>query len=42
MPNGTTYPLEMAPPEKLLLKDFKWLEEKRPKDKNDIFRKMIK
>jgi lipopolysaccharide export system protein LptA len=39
-PNGTTYPLEIAPPEKLILKDFKWLEDKRPKNKNDIFRKM--
>ncbi len=39
LPNGTTYPLEMAPPEKLLLKDFKWLADRRPKNKDDIFRK---
>lgn len=38
LPKGTTYPLEMAPPDELILKDFKWLEEKRPKNKQDIFR----
>jgi hypothetical protein len=41
MPNGTTYPLELAPPEKLTLKDFKWLEEKRPKNRSDIFRESL-
>jgi len=37
-PNGTTYPLGMAPEEELILKDFKWLDTLRPLDKNDIFR----
>ena len=37
-PNGTTYPLNLAPQEELILKDFKWLEDKRPQDKEDIFR----
>lgn len=38
MPNGTTYPLGMAPEDILILKDFKWLEEFRPLSKYDIFR----
>ena len=37
-PNGTTYPLEMAPEEELILKDFKWLDTLRPRNKEDIFR----
>jgi lipopolysaccharide export system protein LptA len=37
-PTGTTYPLTMAPPEELILKDFKWLQGMRPKSKEDIFR----
>jgi lipopolysaccharide export system protein LptA len=37
-PTGTLYPLETAPPEELILKDFKWLEASRPKNRNDIFR----
>lgn len=37
-PTGTLYPLETAPPEELVLKDFKWLEASRPKNRNDIFR----
>jgi lipopolysaccharide export system protein LptA len=36
-PTGTTYPLGMAPPEELILKDFKWLEILRPKNRDDIF-----
>jgi hypothetical protein len=38
-PTATLYPLEMAPKDQLILKDFKWHEEIRPKDKNDIFKK---
>ncbi|MBN1791570.1 MAG: organic solvent tolerance protein OstA [Bacteroidales bacterium] len=38
-PTGTLYPLDTAPKEELILKDFKWLEVSRPKDRNDIFRK---
>lgn len=38
-PTGTLYPLDTAPKEELILKDFKWLEASRPKDRNDIFRK---
>jgi lipopolysaccharide export system protein LptA len=37
-PTATLYPLLMAPKEELILKDFKWHEEDRPKDRNDIFR----
>jgi len=38
LPTGTTYPLEMAPQEELILKDFKWLENRRPQNKEDIFK----
>ncbi len=38
-PTGALYPLDTAPKEELILKDFKWLEASRPKDRNDIFRK---
>jgi lipopolysaccharide export system protein LptA len=38
-PTGTLYPLNIAPKEELILKDFKWLDNLRPKDRNDIFRK---
>jgi hypothetical protein len=38
-PTGTLYPLDTAPREELILKDFKWLEALRPKNKNDIFTK---
>jgi lipopolysaccharide export system protein LptA len=38
-PTGTLYPLDTAPREELILKDFKWLEAFRPKNKNDIFTK---
>lgn len=38
MPNGTTYPLDKAPEEVLILKDFKWLENLRPRKMVDIFR----
>jgi len=38
-PTAVLYPLDTAPKEELILKDFKWLESSRPKDRNDIFRK---
>jgi len=38
-PNAVLYPLNTAPKEELILKDFKWNEEIRPKSKQDIFRK---
>jgi lipopolysaccharide export system protein LptA len=38
-PIGTLYPLNTAPEDELILKDFKWLEALRPKNRNDIFRK---
>jgi lipopolysaccharide export system protein LptA len=38
-PDATLYPLESAPINELILKDFKWLESARPKNKEDIFRK---
>jgi lipopolysaccharide export system protein LptA len=37
-PAGTMYPLGMAPESELILKDFKWLDKLRPKNKDDIFR----
>jgi hypothetical protein len=37
-PAGTTYPLNLAPQEELILKDFKWLWELRPGSKSDLFR----
>lgn len=37
-PSGVTYPLEKAPPEQLILRDFKWKDELRPKSKEDIFK----
>jgi lipopolysaccharide export system protein LptA len=37
-PAGTTYPLNLAPQEELILKDFKWLWEMRPGSKIDLFR----
>jgi hypothetical protein len=37
-PTGTTYPINMAPKEELILKDFKWLDDLRPRNKEDIFR----
>jgi len=38
-PSATLYPLELAPKEELILKDFKWNESLRPVNRNDIFRK---
>ncbi|HLO57361.1 MAG TPA: OstA-like protein [Bacteroidales bacterium] len=38
-PNGVTYPLTVAPPEELILKDFKWLQDMRPAKMEDIFLK---
>jgi hypothetical protein len=37
-PTAVLYPLEMAPKEELLLKDFKWQSSIRPLKKEDIFR----
>jgi lipopolysaccharide export system protein LptA len=37
-PTGITYPLNLIPEEELILKDFKWLDKLRPKNKEDIFR----
>jgi lipopolysaccharide export system protein LptA len=37
-PTGTTYPLNMVPEEQLILKNFKWVENLRPKSKEDIFK----
>jgi hypothetical protein len=37
-PSGTTYPLDLAPAEEIILKDFKWLVDQKPKNKWDIFR----
>jgi lipopolysaccharide export system protein LptA len=37
-PTGVLYPLETAPKEVLILKDFKWLENIRPINRSDIFR----
>ncbi len=34
---GTDYPLNMAPPEKIRLKGFAWFDWIRPKDKDDLF-----
>jgi len=38
-PTATLYPLDLAPKEELLLKDFRWYDAERPKSKTDIFRK---
>lgn len=38
-PDAVLYPLDKAPINELLLKGFKWMNELRPQDKNDIFRK---
>ena len=35
--NGTLNPIDYLPKDKLLLKNFSWQIEKRPKDKYDIF-----
>ncbi len=35
--DATLYPVEELSPAELKLKDFKWFESKRPKDKHDIF-----
>ena len=36
-PEATLYPIGELAPKELLLRDFKWLEEKRPLKKEDIF-----
>ena len=38
-PTAVLYPLDLAPKEELFLKDFKWHEPARPKDRYDIFRR---
>lgn len=37
-PTGTTYPMNMVPEDEVILKDFKWLDTKRPKSKEDILK----
>lgn len=34
---GTMYPMNQIPEDKKMLRDFKWLEEKRPKSKFELF-----
>lgn len=36
-PDATLYPEEEIPPNELKLRDFKWLEKERPRNKQDIF-----
>ncbi len=36
-PDAVLYPLKLAPPEGLILKDFHWLDDCRPKNKMDVF-----
>ncbi len=36
-PQASLYPLELAPPEEVILKDFKWSQKARPLNKEDIF-----
>jgi lipopolysaccharide export system protein LptA len=38
-PEGILHPIESAPVNELILKGFQWLEELRPLDREDIFRK---
>ncbi len=38
-PDAVLFPIESAPVNELILKGFQWLEELRPRDKDDIFRK---
>ena len=38
-PDAILYPLDKAPLNELLLKGFKWMDDIRPLDKEDIFRK---
>ena len=40
-PDAILYPLEKAPINELILKGFSWLDDIRPKDKSDIFRKVV-
>lgn len=35
--NGTLYPMDQIPPDKVRLPDFNWQEEKRPKNKLELF-----
>lgn len=34
---GTTYPLRQIPPEKKFLRNFKWIEDRRPRTKLELF-----
>lgn len=36
-PDGETIPIEQLKSEQTFLKDFRWLEEYRPKSRSDIF-----
>jgi lipopolysaccharide export system protein LptA len=38
MPDAVLFPETEFPAEKKYLRDFRWIEDERPKDKNDIFR----
>jgi lipopolysaccharide export system protein LptA len=38
-PTAILYPYALAPKEQLTLKNFKWIESSRPKERNDIFSK---
>ncbi|MEJ7769849.1 MAG: OstA-like protein [Chitinophagaceae bacterium] len=38
---GTTYPVQQIPEDKKILRNFKWLEEKRPKTKFELFEDII-
>jgi hypothetical protein len=40
MPDAVLFPENDFPAEKKFLRDFRWIEEERPKDKHDIFRAM--
>jgi len=37
MPDAILFPEEEFPPEKKFLRDFRWIEDERPRDKADIF-----
>ncbi|MFN8208372.1 MAG: OstA-like protein [Bacteroidales bacterium] len=36
-PTSVLYPLQQAPAEELLLRDFRWLDEHRPRNRDEIF-----
>ena len=39
---GTMYPMTQIPPERVKLRGFVWLENLRPRDKDDVFRRVTK